>query len=215
MMTTISKLTMFISMMILGSLNVFAQCDGSYNGGAPVFLTDSISTTIGTDDFTIAFQTTAPGNIVISSSTGLEFLVDDMSMTTLINVNATFDISTGMNWSSNPAIMYNNSSHTGPFGYGTTGFIGVKKGNRYGWIELGQCGSTTCAPNAYEFPILDRCLNGVDGGPVLAGDSGTLSPLPADSIPTLSEWGLILLGLFISIIGLVSIKSLEQQKIFS
>ncbi len=210
-----SKLTMSISMMILGSLNVFAQCDGPFNTGMPVFLTDSISSTIGTDDFTIAFQSTAPGDIDISSSTGLEFLVDSMSMTTLINVDANVDISAGMNWSSGPAIMYNNSSHTGPFGYGTTGFIGVRKGNRYGWIELGQCGSTNCAPTAYEFPILDRCLNGVDGGPVLAGDSGALSLLPADSIPTLSEWSLIILGLFMSILGLVSIKSLEQQKIFS
>lgn len=215
-MTTIYKLTIFISMMILGSLNVLAQCDGPDNGGVPVFLTamNPFNSTISTDDFTISFATTSPGDIVISSTTGLEFMINPMSPSEVLNVSAGDDISAGT-FQSGPLLVYNNGTHTGPFGGGSDGFIGVRKNGRFGWIEFGPCGSTTCDPSAFEFPILDRCLNGVAGGTILAGNASALSPLPSDPIPTLSEWGLILLGLFISIIGLVSIKSLEQQKIFS
>ena len=203
--------------MALYSCYGFSQCDGPDNGGVAVYLTDAnpFSSTVGTDDYIIEFESTAPGNIVIRSTTGLQFLVDAGAMNTLINVMAGDDIAAGMNWSSGPAILYNNSSHSGPFGFGNSGFIGIRKGDRYGWIELGPCGSTTCDPNAYEFPVLDRCINGVSGGSVIAGNSGALTALTSNAIPTLSEWGLIIMTLFISIIALVSIKSLEQQKSYS
>ncbi len=216
-MTTISKFIFFTTLLVLGSMNVIAQCDGPANGGVAVFLTDTnpFNSAISTDDFTISFaSSSSPGDIIINSASGLEFMINPMSPTEVLNVGSGVDISTGT-FLSGPRIIYNNSLHTGPFGGGASGFIGVRKNGRFGWIEFGPCGSTTCDPSAFEFPILDRCLNGVVGGPVLAGNSGALSPLPSDPIPTLSEWGLILLGLFISIIGLVSIKSLEQQKIFS
>jgi len=188
------------------SVNLSSQCDGPLNGGALNVLTtmsSPMTAPIGTADFSF-IMTASPGAININSSTGLKFFIDPARPSEVKNVMMGEDISNLALYVSGPLLVYNNATFSGPFGGGKDGFIAVEKDGRIGWIQLGSCGSKTCNPSAFEYPILERCLNGVAGGMVFAGVSGGL--VAPSSIPTLSEWAVMILLLALCITGVIAIK---------
>ena len=201
----------FLITALLVSVSMSSQCDGSVNGGALNVLTtmsSPMTSSISTEDFSFVMAA-SPGAINITSSSGLKFFVDPSNPGQVKNVSMGDDISNLASYVSGPLLVYNNATFSGPFGGGKSGFIGVEKDGRIGWVELGSCGSKTCNPNAFEYPILDRCLNGVSGGTVLAGvKSGLVAP---SDIPTMSEWAVMILLLIMVIIGVIAIRQPLMQ----
>jgi len=211
-MNILQKHQYILAFLLIGffSNNGLSQCDGPFNNGDLNVLTagpDSITTSISECDFYIHIGNSA-GPININSDSGLEFLVDPNNTAQVLNVAAGTPITTGT-YMSGPKLIYNSSTYSGPFGGGRSGFIAVRKNGRFGWIELGDCGTTNCNLDAFEYPILDRCLNTVTGGAVRAGVKSTLTA-PA-AVPTLSEWSLIALSLVLMIVGIVALKQAIPQ----
>ena len=197
----------------IGAICLYAQCDGPYDSGNVIMLTSSvqIQIPISADDYKISFPGSAPGAVVISSSTGLRFLQSSMNPLKARLVSMGEDISALGPYIDGLLEIYNSSNHTGPLGGGNGGFIPVEKNGRFGWIEFADCGTKSCMSNEFEFRVTERCLNGVSGGTVLAGNVATLSP--AASIPTLTEWALISLSLLLLIIGVQALRSFKEDSI--
>ena len=197
--------TTIIAFLVLFPSNGFSQCDGSLNNGNPNTLTTgAISTPLNVFDFSFSINTVS-GEVTINSTAGLTFLQSAATAGEVANVSMGTDISALGPYVSGPLIVYNTMTHMGPFGGGASGFIAVLKDGKYGWIQLGTCGTRVCNPNTFEYSVMNRCLNGVSCPGVIAGDPATLTP-GLGVIPTLSQWSMVILALMMLIVGVVAIK---------
>jgi hypothetical protein len=195
---------------ILPQSQLFGQCSGPKNNGESYALDLTLegqeaSFPLGQFDVSIYYDEMAekvfidvpPGTEIHTNGMGI---VVNLDMNTNLNELATFE--------AGPACVFNVGSNTGPFGGGNDGYIGLRSGTDYGWLYLELCGVTNC--DDYLFTIAEcRFDEDQNGALVFTGDCNLIDP-----IPTLSQWGIIILALCFTIFGTVAIgqRISEAQK---
>ena len=185
------------------SLTAYGQCDGSFMNGDQQDLmgSDSIEVSLDTCSFWIVMPA-APGPVYINSQNGIQFLAHPVNTGVALRLDMNDPISGESPFEDGPLLIANTATMSGPFYGGVSGYIGVMKEGKFGYIELADCGSTFCDLDAFQFKVIERCLEIEPGGNVTAGGS-IMAPAP---IPTMGEWALIILALLTMIVGVAALN---------
>ena len=135
----------------------YGQCYGPENQGNNIYLNTSCPefvSSLGAEQYRIYLS---GSDVRITSSDGLQFLVNPFNASQAKRSGTIADASSGSY--SSDVILYNISSHTGQFGAGVSGLIGIRNPDGFlGWIEIGQCGTRLCTPDVYQFRVHNRCF---------------------------------------------------------
>lgn len=184
---------------------VAAQCEGPKNNGQQ-FVIDLGNGTSGmtSASFSVANVTLTIQNnsgLIQLSAPGITFHTDGAGNVQRLDAGA--DVPNLSNFQAGPVTIFNTNTDMGAFGGGISGFIGIQSNGKFGWLEFNSCGSTTC--NDYVLTVANGGLDQSGQGTAVAGDCSTLFAL----IPTLSQWGLIILGLLVLNLGLYFVRRRE------
>lgn len=99
----------------------------------------------------------------------------------------------------------------GPWGEGADGFLGIMTTDgKFGYIDLSECGVLGCVPQTYQFII---GVSGFSEVPQPGATTGSCPSLLARApIPTMGQWGLILISLLVLIMGTVAMRSTSTKQ---
>lgn len=195
-----------------------SQCEGPYISG-----NECNSVFIKADEnlffipiaggYDIDIQSSA-GEVYVTPGPGVRIYRDQVNNQHAANFPSSFNIS-GLSdgeFVSSPLFMYEMITHFGPFGEGSTGYLAFKTDDdRFGYIEIANAGTEQCSPGFYHFIINETGITEDGAENPLTGDCPSLLAAAAE-VPTLGQWGLIMLSLLVFIIGAVSIKAISVNR---
>lgn len=194
----------FLNVLLIG------QCIGPQNSGSALIFPNGMPSMypIDINGLNIDFSSSAD-MVSISGPVGMTFHNDVTNAGFVANLPSATGLS-GLSYVPGPLKLWDRNmalpNGFGTFAGGSNGFIAFSFGGQFGWIELSQCGYTSCSE--YQFNIDDAVLL---GSGVTTQSTGFCPAITANPIPTLSQWSLLILALNLLIIGLVKYKGEVKQ----
>lgn len=118
-----------------------------------------------------------------------------------------------MGFSSSPLFMYLIGDAFGPWGQGTSGYLGVMTNDgRFGYVDLRDCGEFVCQQGQYHFIVNDLGISEVVQPGATTGECASLLIDNSGPIPTMGQWGIIILLLILVIFGTQAVKSTSRTE---
>ncbi|HPN68577.1 MAG TPA: hypothetical protein PLZ32_03635 [Saprospiraceae bacterium] len=118
-----------------------------------------------------------------------------------------------MGFSSSPLFMYHIFAQFGPWGQGTSGYLGVMTDDgRFGYVDLRDCGELECQRGEYHFIVNDSGISEVVQPGATTGECASLLIDNSGPIPTMGQWGIIILLLILVIFGTQAVKSTSRTE---
>jgi len=211
-----SKFLKYLFSLVILALHtdtVMSQCTGAKNGGAErVFL---LNTGVDVFNFDInglalSIEYDNVSNVTVKGPTGMSFLADGSGFAQNISQNT--DIASLGPYVSGSVKLFDTSigaNGYGTFGGGIGGFVAFNYMGSYGWIELDLCGRTACSD--YRFTVNDALYQNQVSANVLAG---VCPAIQSTDVPTISQWGLIILFQSMLILGIISVRNSREKSYF-
>lgn len=202
----------------LGMLDTPESCDETY-------LAPDTSFDLDIDGYTITFTSQQIGlvEVYVVPGPGLSIFSVDASPSPY-DIAAVLPVGTDVSalplsdFSSEPLfmLMYGfGFENAGPWGGGTTGYLGLMTDDgRFGFVNLMDVGVLECRPMDFHFIVPERGISEAVQPGATTGDCLSLIFEEA-AIPTLGQWGLILISMLVLILGVVAIKSPSAKKSFN